>query len=1473
MREKRLTTEPPVLTENNFEDLLATDDLLVDYFNEFLSLPVFSQSVKFNRIYGNFEMVDEASLRLKQKLKKLLQISKQKSSIFDVTQKMTGCPNPHKKRFDMFNIDTHYAVTCLKRKQGLQWIKKERLPIFLSSDCYFEYRLAKLMSQVKLSSSGITLRIDPRYRPWSSEKEKLSLLRTSIISSEEEDKDITKKLFVSVGEASFTQTKDWFTLAKQSQLTTSTTSISRPLAWGPVQEEDSNVLSVSTTSLGADFEEDVYKPLDRKYSSATFSLARTSEMLSDEKINESLKNVDEEYSMSFVESPSPTPIRVYIQRGWETESTEEQESHKEERQELDDHTIEDKETAIETIDLNGNQYSATVQDTEKFAAAYVDHLLKDTVAKLMREPTGFLDKRDTYGRFKEIVDSSPHRETSTPLEQSGSQTSSSESDQDVLEFRDEDSLSSESDDEETKNKVNGSAKRKTINSRKKFEKFKLFLKGTLGEKNWWLWMDIERLRSIKDPKRQQRHLIKMRKLYLVASEDHSIHAEILLKLGLRDGNQWNTNHLYHIQAQVVKPLLLYWGPRYCLTHSALGHASDAIKLWRNRQLRPKKNINPFPQTITLLPLRAKSAVPRISSSQKTGRSSPTPFHKKDKQPPRLLSASVVEYKDYLKKKPDSATSKSESSGKRYSSGRLRTSESSDLTDRSQQLRTKQDKKGSRGKRLKHGSSRALIEEMSTMELMLQALHLESRAGYYFTRFCELSGNQLWKNSINFWFDMQNFRNLFYQETLQPFKLSNQANFLYATYLAPSATMDIGALQTIKSDIYYKLDPPFDDLFDSAEDHALSHLLDAWKEMTEMDKRAFGQVEMEEEIRRLESVYMKKLKAIYLEHIARRAEGAAYKTGFLSLADFKFAALPSSGLPPRDSIFQPLPDSSYLPPPDSSFLSPVASFELPPFLSPSAFSFGSPDSSVPSMPMQPEILEEKDHWEEVPEEYQNINLSVLSHTGEELDYFRDSLMDQLEKMDLSCWEDIEQFRKMQHKDKEKRETKSKDIKKKYLNKKYFFGPFSPASKDEQDQIMQLSGGWGQMLQETLPSSVLPEIQKHVRRRLETKALPKFLATDQFRERNKIEKLETTAFDPAFSQRQDSMISLLDLETPTVTSTGAPKRAPKGAPTGAPKRPAESFFETTWAKDFAEDAVFHIKKKKVSAWKEMEGKWIAPSKEIIAFRKALSNPMTAKQFQRFIALSDDYLENGLLFWLEVQKYKDLCHSHCDDTIIQHKISTIISCFINSTVPPSLQIDIPPEQAERIIEHRKDLGPYIFREAQLTVFNTLFKLWPEFSKFKGNLSNDKILPLLDKRKNKQLKQMKKKMKEEGLGKADDAAYLSARRFEDLDAGGARREKLTSLMSKHEDKKRSTLRSSIFGRPTSRDRTLYGFNATGTWSYSKYLEAIEQERMLLKLQEDLERSSSSFFTDMSSIYTVKTESIKPSGKSNTPSIQVLKP
>lgn len=66
-------------------------------------------------------------------------------------------------------------------------------------------------------------------------------------------------------------------------------------------------------------------------------------------------------------------------------------------------------------------------------------------------------------------------------------------------------------------------------------------------------------------------------------------------------------------------------------------------------------------------------------------------------------------------------------------------------------------------------------------------------------------------------------------------------FLYATYIAPSAAMDIGLQQSKKTMIYQKIDPAFEDLFDPAEEYVLTVLLEPWMKMMEADKHTYGKV--------------------------------------------------------------------------------------------------------------------------------------------------------------------------------------------------------------------------------------------------------------------------------------------------------------------------------------------------------------------------------------------------------------------------------------------------------------------------------------------------------------------------------------------------------------------------------------------------------------------------------------------------------
>uniref|UniRef100_A0A673UB93 Regulator of G protein signaling 22 n=1 Tax=Suricata suricatta TaxID=37032 RepID=A0A673UB93_SURSU len=1061
--------------------------------------------------------------------------------------------------------------------------------------------------------------------------------------------------------ATYTQTKDWFALAKQSLQTVSTFSLSSCI---PHSKTEPPVISSVSESFIFD---DGIHPRTKRHSSET---------------NRLISHFEEEESGSVClqDTPSQALLRIYLEK----------------QQDADDGLI-----------LHFSTY-------EEFSKSYIAFILKLAVHNIFEEP--FRESPDfiNFNKVTEVAIKDgfePILGRNVLLHETFQTCVRSE------EMLEQTSSKSESIGPESRADWCVSHKAYDIGNRKEFERFKKFIKGTLGERYWSLWMDIERLKVLKNAGRHQRHLEKMKKCYLVSSGDCYLSTEILSKLKLLDASQWNEEHLRNTQIEVVKPLLLYWAPRFCVRHSSSAkHATAELKFWHLRQEKPRKDVDPFPQMATLLPLRPKSCIPQISDLQKE-ESNLSQHPKSPKKPPRVKTAVREPWES---KSLDLISSKDDviEKGLKHRSESTRVIRLTSFTDISECLKPQLDRRYTY-------TEEPLVKTMADgalggfdMENLLQSLYAENRSGFFFTKFCEHSRNKLWKNSVYFWFDLQAYHQLFYQETLHPFKICKQAQYLFATYIAPSATLDIGLPQEKKKEIYMRIQPPFEDLFDTAEEYILLLLLEPWTEMVKLDQVAFRKVELVEETRQLDSTYFRKLQALHKETFSKKAEGTTCEVG----------------------------------------------------------------TGISTLP---DVCKKAQYWNNVPEEYRHFSFSDLLNNKLEFEHFCQFLEAHSSSVDLMCWTDIEQFRRIVYGDRKQREAKSIYIKNKYLNKKYFFGPQSPASLYQQEQIMNLSGGWGKLLHEQLDATVLLEIQKHVLNKLENVWLPLFLASEQFAARQKIK---------------------------------------------------------VQMKDVAEDVLLQKHERKIGVWKPVESKWISSSCEILAFRKALLNPVTARQFQRFVALKGDLLENGVLFWQEVQKYKDLCHSHCNESIIHKKIMTIINCFINSSIPPALQIDIPIEQAQKIIEHRKELGPYVFREAQMTIFGVLFKFWPQFCEFRKNLTDEKIMSVLERRQ--EYNKQKKKLavtEDEKFAKDGSKHYASS-------SGSAIK---TALL------------------PPDPVVGLQAYGRQPTWCYSKYIEALEQERILLKIQEELEKK---LFTAVPSLTAFKSTASATSLKKTLSSYNIQK-
>ncbi|XP_022088623.1 uncharacterized protein LOC110978161 isoform X3 [Acanthaster planci] len=113
------------VSEENFEALLVYDDLFLDYFNAFLQLPAFPQPLYYNRLTGTFQEVDDDG-------------QKTNSALASLEEGIPG------SRLQLRHVAA-YAPGDEERERILDWAKKERLPLFLRTKLFLEYKLCKLL--------------------------------------------------------------------------------------------------------------------------------------------------------------------------------------------------------------------------------------------------------------------------------------------------------------------------------------------------------------------------------------------------------------------------------------------------------------------------------------------------------------------------------------------------------------------------------------------------------------------------------------------------------------------------------------------------------------------------------------------------------------------------------------------------------------------------------------------------------------------------------------------------------------------------------------------------------------------------------------------------------------------------------------------------------------------------------------------------------------------------------------------------------------------------------------------------------------------------------------------------------------------------------------------------------------------------------------------------------------------------------
>ncbi|KAH9499861.1 hypothetical protein Btru_076784, partial [Bulinus truncatus] len=1376
-----IKSDPPVIEEDDVEEYLVHDPLFVEFFNAFLSLPSFPEPICFNVETGGFEVVSDDKQKLAQQIKEAVRSQHTMSKKYEVTRQhafsdMPVVPIEDSNAPEAVKIDTSFQVITLNKDQGIYWIKSERLPIFLESDFYFQYRLAKVISQVRVVNDKgefVVMKIDFTSRP----KKKKKMVEVPPPDLEE---TIVKEMFISFGDVKGAAKEAWFTQAKNELKTEPTYTnlnvkpsigVAPPVASDANEQKDKSSVFHSqyfgVYSPGLIGPNDTDPPIN-DYTDKMFSKDKPFTPRPSDKIHSSTAQLRQKMGEAQEEmTPAGNVLFIWPKQDQQVTDTESGIGEMDEK----DEEFEKRITAQPIIDQiyhdgsweSGGTGEILLRSVDELGSVIVGAVMKRTIAKLLdidekivlADPaiSSIYPSMDltcvSTDRLENLVvakkaslpemefdietikttideftdDKEPvHIKWNKPMPKPAEE----ESDADSLLDSDEDFEERDIHFRRKKDKWH------SLTSLKGIMAFKNFLEGTHGEKYWELWIDIDKGRLINTEEEKQRYILHMRDKYYKKGSPFELSQEDKKKLGLENLSSWCPKYLFQVHAKVLEPLVLYWAPRYLLKHLHQTHPEKYYLYNQMKSSLPVKESDPFPHTQELLPLRPKSCCPRIrtgpgveeekvetnlttlikpqpdpyGTSPMVGNKrvygedtikrllkTPTAKYLGLKQPSkpkqaRATSAKAIPYSEHLN--PSAHLSASFANRKS-----LEKIEASLVKLPMVTSKESEEHIDAENKMAALSSKIGIADKVPCPCKPLDAILMERPATAGVTLASLKKPKDLLSPMMKI-VDTHHKKSKIEAEKGQP---------LYTFYRQDSQEASKVCLKPgdpIQDDVNYA--EMTDCEFMGSERmefllQALHHEQDSGRSFRKYIQKSertdwINHLDFWEKVQEYRKLFYKDKLDLHL--IAKQAklifaqcivEGAPKGIGVsesieLTILDHLTPAYEDLFDEAEEYTLKVLFEAfqRYLNQDVKSYCK-VERAEIKRkletknnyILSLQKKGILKERSLTPDDPMEgyKDPVYDDSILQRIPPEFKHWTLDKLIHNRIELEHFRQHLKENFAEIDLKCWMDIEAWRRTPHDDAKTRDQRARDIKKNYLNKKYFFGPSSPAGKEGQNRVMELGGGWGKFLEDKPHSSSILESQKYVRQRLENKHLPLFLLSKGFQSRNIVEDV---------SEASDDMITTR-------------------------KRRAQAVL------------------------KLLESRWISSIKEIFMFTKALQNPLTCQQFQKFVSLQGDHLENDILFWLEVQKYKSLHHAHTDEVMLQQKVAAIINCFIDSSIPPSLQIDIPQDMADKILEHKHEKSPYLFREAQLAVFRILLQYWQPFCDFRANMDSDtKALKTLD-------------------------------------------------------------------------------------------------------------------------------------------------
>lgn len=1520
---------PTIEKEDDLEDILATDDLFVEYFNEYLSLPVFLEPLWFNRDLGTFEVVDGAKQKVAKRLKAAIRASKGVPKIYRPAQRhsfstISLIPLEGSSTSNVEEIDTSFSVTMLNKEQGMKWVKTHRFPTFLRSDLYVEYRLAKIVSQVDCAemSGDEPIKVTLDATPFAKKVKPEELLPPDDVDDTDE---LLKNMCVCMGATPTTDVDNWVSLARTQLHTATNVTSSSQIPRVSANEADSSASQLGSSSArfaspiahAGSAERapppppsDVYSKLflERTENVAAKSVtprpedavclvldgagggildklpARSSALYvtttaagsktrqSDRAISVATRSAPTEPEAELarsggddgsgglvfpsLESLSAVLVGTALKHALAAASGGGQPSDYKEHAAVRtmitdgrhrDYTLDELDSACCSTDAvddlgptgrqkvgrDGGKIQSEDSDDSGYAAGAVPEAGAAARRSSLRSgpsgqrgppppppPAATAPGAALTGGAEAVAWTA--RQLQTVLKEAPKGANSEGHQPKASTGGEEDSaLESDSDYEEADRAVfkrRAAVKKHSLASKKGIDKFKGFLKGTVGERNWELWLDIDRARlQTSDNGPCNLEYIKGRYYSQGACLELSTSAKE--ELGLSESFQWTLSNLFRLQSSVAEPLLTYWAPRYVLQRSlpraplelnpeyrqymwvtnaaTVGRASSATEDAARRQADCLAPVGPAVDVTTpvTLPLRPKSCAPRLYTvlSEKKKYEGPTPkefsyappaqVSLPDVTPPlgqrRAQSAAAVEL---VRSKAKLMT---EGGAEKYAAALLASSSSESPGQARAQSARPASSPGDSGATLRGQQQRRPATSSPRPAASVRRDDGAPSAGGGRASRLARQGSERSQSALSRTSDPGESSKSPVAKGAQPELAPTGAEGQAPSELNHRAETE----STTSSDVSAELfgGRRMELLLKALSNEGNSGKFFRKSVEASKNKRTLSCLLFWEDVQEYRHLFYGATFSSYAAHKKAQEIFSLYiaVTGRSSIGcSFTICHATAGRLhPPYEDLFDAAEefalgvlfeawqvassvDMAALNEVDTKTFTRaletktkyVISLQRRGLLKSSDNLLEDPMEGYKDPVYDPTLIDK------IPEDFRDFTFEKLVRTPIYLETYRQFLQANFASTDLNCWSDIEQFRRLPPDATSAADTKAREIKTKYLNKRYFFGPNSPATREGLDQIMRSVGGWGNVFPDRPPDQLIIHAQAFVQERLEKKWMPLFLASRQFEELH----------------RPDQHMA-----------------------------------------DAAEAILLQKRRKNQAIYKMLESKWISSSNEIMAFRKALLNPVLSYQFQRYVSIKSDSLENDVLFWKEVQKYKKMHHSHTSEAFIQQKINVIISCFVDSSIPPAIQIDIPPEQAERILDKRREMGPYLFREAQLAVFRVLFEYWGSFCEFRSNVSTDEVVSTLERhRRRAKLRERKRSQKlEEQKEKEIARRRALGLPIDDEDDDVDGRAQTSSYYNEH-------VKETDGGESQDVPKV--------SWSYSHYIYSSDREDLLSRTDDD---------------------------------------